>query len=215
MALSVLLVDDHPIVRSGIRQLLESSADFTVAYECGNGAEALRLADKPFDIAIIDFALPDTTAPELIKSLKISRPDAKYIVVSMYDTNPYVAQCLDVGISAYLSKRKVADELLNAMQGIEEDQDYFSSDVLKNISLTNRGLDNTGFKELTPREREIFMLLATGIGIKGASKVLDVAVKTIHSHRTNLLAKLGMTTDFDLVRFALKHKLISIQNLIP
>jgi two-component system, NarL family, response regulator FusR len=215
MALSVLLVDDHPIVRSGIRQLLESSADFTVDYECGNGAEALRLGDKSFDIAIIDFALPDTTAPELIKSLKVSRPDAKYIVVSMYDTNPYVAQCLDVGISAYLSKRKVADELLNAMQGIEEDQDYFSSDVLKNISLTNRALDNTGFKELTPREREIFMLLATGIGIKGASKVLDVAVKTIHSHRTNLLAKLGMTTDFDLVRFALKHKLISIQNLIP
>jgi two-component system uhpT operon response regulator UhpA len=215
MALSVLLVDDHPIVRSGIRQLLESSADFTVAYECGNGAEALRLADKSFDIAIIDFALPDTTAPELIAKLKASRPDTKYVVVSMYDTDPYVSLCLDVGIHAYLSKRRVADDLLDALEKVKRGHNFFSGDVSGNMVQYGRELDTTGFKDLTPRERELFMLLATGIGIKGASKVLDVAVKTIHSHRTNLLAKLGMTTDFELVRFALKHKLISIQNLIP
>lgn len=214
MALSVLLVDDHPIVRSGIRQLLESSADFTVAYECGNGAEALRLADKSFDIALIDFALPDTTAPELITKLKASRSNTKYVVVSMYDTDPYVSLCLDVGIHAYLSKRRVADELLHALEQIQQGDDYLSSDVSKNIVLTNKELKNTGFKELTPREHELFMLLATGIGVKGAAKVLDVAVKTIHSHRTNLMLKLGMTTDFELVRFALKHKLISIQDLL-
>lgn len=214
MTLSVLLVDDHPIVRSGIRQLLESSADFTVVYECSNGSEALRIATKSFDIALVDFSLPDTTAPELITKLKATHPDAKYVVVSMYDTDPYVSLCLDAGINAYLSKRRVADELLDALDQIQKGDDYLSSDVSKNIILMNKGLKRSGFIDLTPREHELFMLLATGIGIKGAAKVLDVAVKTVHTHRTNLMLKLGMTTDFQLVRFALKHHLISIQDLL-
>jgi len=211
---SVLLIDDHPIVRDGFRHLLQTTENFTVLDECGNGQQALKLArDKHFDLIVVDYALPDIKGPELVQQLKAISPMSKMVMVSMYDNDPFVNNAIHAGAVGYVSKRCAAEELILALESVTEGNTYLSDDVMKNLRF-NKDYQHSGLPELTAREFDTFICLARGLGVKGTASKLDVMPKTIHTHRASILDKLKAKNDFELLQLALKHNLLTFAELV-
>lgn len=216
---SVLLIDDHPIVRDGFRHLLQTTENFTVLDECGNGQQALKLVelkrlDKTyFDLIVVDYALPDIKGPELVQQLKAMSPQSKMVMVSMYDNDPFVNNAISAGAMGYVSKRCAAEELIHALESVTDGNTYLSNDVIKNLRF-NRDYQQSSLRELTARELDTFICLARGLGVKGTASKLNVMPKTIHTHRANILEKLKAKNDFELLQLALKHNLLTFDELV-
>lgn len=211
----VMLIDDHPIVREGFHRLLSLNEHSTVVAEHGNAQQALEfLSENQCDIAVIDYALPDMHGPELILHISKLHPAVKCLVVSMYDNDPFVSRAIDAGALGYISKRCAADELLDGISTVSSGETYLSSDVIKNLKFNDKQYRATGLASLSEREYETFINLARGLGVKGTAKALDVATKTVHSHRANLLAKLDLQNDFQLLQLALKHGILAFADIV-
>lgn len=211
----IMLVDDHPIVREGFQRLLSLNEHSTVVAEQGNAQQALEfLTENQCDIAVIDYALPDMHGSELIRQISKQFPSVKCLVVSMYDNDPFVSRAIDAGAMGYISKRCAADELLEGIAIVSAGETYLSSDVIKNLKFNDKQYRATGLATLSEREYETFIQLARGLGVKGAAKALNVATKTIHSHRANLLAKLELQNDFQLLQLALKHGILAFTDIV-
>lgn len=214
MPRSVLVVDDHPIVRDGFCHLFDSISDYHLIAQAGNGKEALNQASlQSFDLILVDHSLPDISGPELVKALKRSQAQASFIMVSMYDNNPYVQQAEDAGVHAYLSKRTAADELLQALEHIEQGEFFLSSDVARNLKQRERAQKHAGLDKLTCREQQVFILLAQGYCVKNAARELNLNEKTVHTHRSNICQKLGVHSDYQLLQLALKFGLLELSKL--
>ncbi len=214
MPRSVLVVDDHPIVRDGFCHLFDSIGDYQCIAQAGNGKEALNQASlQTFDLILVDHSLPDMKGPELIKALKPSQSQARFIMVSIYDNNPYVQQAEEAGVHAYLSKRTAADELTLALERIAEGEFFLSSDVARNLKQRERAQKQAGLDKLTSREQQVFSLLARGYCVKTAARELDLNEKTVHTHRANICQKLGVQSDYQLLQLALKFGLLELSEL--
>ncbi len=214
-AVRIMLVDDHPIVREGFQRLISLDEHSTVVAEHGNGRQALDyLAENQCDIAIVDYALPDMHGSELIRQIALQFPDVKCLVVSMYDNDPFVSRAIDAGALGYISKRCAADELLKGVASVRAGETYLSTDVIKNLKFNDKQYRTTNLATLSEREYETFLHLAKGLGVKGAAKALEVAPKTIHSHRANLLSKLNLQNDFQLLQLALKQNIITFSDIL-
>ena len=208
--LHILIADDHGIVRAGLRMLLERQEGMTVVAEAADGVAALEqsLALKP-DIAILDVAMPRMTGLQAARHIREQAADVHVLLLSMHDDERYLLEALKAGASGYVLKRAADTDLVDAIRAVARGHSFISphaeGTLLKKM-LDDPEADPT--EKLTPREREVVKLIAEAYTNKEIAAILNLAEKTVESHRANVLAKLGMRDRVELVRYAIRRGLI-------
>ena len=212
MAIKVILADDHEVVRAGIKAVIERKGnDIIIIGEASNGAEVLILAkSNPADVYVLDIAMPLLNGIETIERLKKIDATCKILILSMYDDRTLVERALKNGANGYLLKETATDEIIHAIQEVYLDRYFLSPNISKylvegflekqNISKQYHTINN-----LTSREREILQLIAEGFNSKEMSKKLNLSLNTIHVHRHNIMQRLNIHKQADLIRYALKE----------
>ena len=206
----LLLVDDHPIVRSGVRYVLERQGGFTVVGEATTGREAIRLAlELQPDVVLMDVSLPDIGGLEATRAIKEQAPAIRVLIVSMHSDEEYVLGVLDAGADGYLLKQGPPEELRDGVLRVHAGERVLHQAALQ--TLVTRAMRRTVvpmIETLSAREREILGFLADGATSKEIAVVLGLAAKTVENHRARILDKLGVTNSAAAVRTALAHGLL-------
>lgn len=201
MPVRILLVDDHPLVRDGLKARLQVVEHLHVVGEAGHGAEALELASRvQADLALVDISMPDMNGIELTRRLRESSPDLHVLILSMYDNGEYVSSALKAGARGYLLKDAPASEVLRAIETVAEGGSYFCQSAV--AAMAEAPAENT---PLTDREREILIFIVKGESNKRIAQQLNISVRTVETHRMSLRRKLGVITSAGLVHYALKQ----------
>jgi DNA-binding NarL/FixJ family response regulator len=207
-----MLVDDHEVVRQGVRSLIESVPDWTLCGEASGGEEALKIAPeaKP-DIVVVDVSMPNVSGLDLIIQLKKILPRAEILVLTMHDSERIIAQALRAGARGYLLKSDGGDKLIDALAALAKHQPYFSASVSENLLQVYLNSNSTQeHEQLTPRERQIVKLVAEGNSNKRISMILNVSVKTVETHRSAAMRKIGAKSSADLALYAARNELVQL-----
>ena len=199
--LHILVADDHGIVRSGLRMLIERQDGMRVVAEAEDGVDAVErtLAERP-DVAILDVAMPRMTGIQAAREIKAHAPDTTVLLLSMYDDERYFFDALKAGASGYVLKRQADAELIEAVRAVAGGGRYVSE-------LPGIELDEAPSDPLTPRELDVVKLIAEAYTNRQIAEILKVSEKTVESHRGNVLQKLGMRDRVELVRYAIRRGL--------
>jgi len=216
--IKVALVDDHQIVRDGIRSLLTGLPDIEVIDEaCDAKCILNKLQSIKPDIIIVDISLPEISGIELTKIITSEYPSIRVLVLSMYTNQEFIFNAIKAGAKGYLPKNITRDELLEGIREIYKGNEYFSKDVssiilksyLKQVKDPER-VDAFQEEKLTPREMEILKFVAEGYSNQLIADKLFISVRTVESHKNHIMQKLELTTTVDLVKYALKNKIIDL-----
>jgi two-component system, NarL family, invasion response regulator UvrY len=200
----VFLVDDHRLVRAGVRGLLQDVPDIEVVGEAASGEEACRVAaDLHPQVIVMDISLPGVTGIETIGRLLRILPEANILVLTMHESEPYTRMALDRGARGYLSKRSAPQELVTAIRVVAAGRPYIEPALVESI-MASKGAeaDLAELGLLGPRDFEIFTLLARGRSVKEIAEILHLSPKTVHSHRASLLHKLHVQSTAELTQLA-------------
>jgi DNA-binding NarL/FixJ family response regulator len=205
----IMLVDDHAVVRSGIRRLLEQNPSFMVVAEAESGESAYQqFGEQLPDVAVMDLTMPGMGGMESLRRIIARYPTARILVLSMHEQAAFASQALKAGAKGYLSKSSLAQELVNALQTIGQGQTYISPDMAKKIALQSLQGDGDPMQLLSAREFEIFRLLAEGQEVDSIAHDLKISSKTVANYQTAIKQKLGINTPVELVRMAIRFGLI-------
>jgi DNA-binding NarL/FixJ family response regulator len=207
--LRVLLIDDHPLMRSGIKELLKTTPDLDVCGEVGKASEALGLLEKlKPDLVLLDLGLPDRSGLEVLKDFQAISPTLPVLVVSMYDEMLYAERTLRAGARGYVMKEAGGEKLLAAIRAALEGRvwvsDQVSSELLGNLGRRNNPGRELQLDRLSDREFEIFRMLGEGLSTRDIAERLNLSPKTVDAHRANIKTKLGMKDGAALVRQAVR-----------
>ena len=211
----ILLVDDHAILREGIRAILEQEPDISVVGEAEDGRTAVRLACqlKP-DIVLMDIAMPLLNGLEATRQIRHDCPEVRVLILSMYDNDEYIRQALANGAMGYILKDATAHELINAIHAIQQGEAILSPAitrlVIENYLRWGDIQKDSSANGLSPREREVLQLIAEGYSNKQIAEILCISIKTVQAHRLNLMTKLGLHNRADLIKYAIQRKIIDI-----
>ncbi len=210
----VLIADDHGVVRTGIRHVLEGEPGFEVVAEAASGDEALRLAmaERP-DVLVLDISMPGASGLNVTAELRERAPDIKVLILSMHDNSEYVLESLRAGARGYLLKDTAATELRHAVRAVWRGESYFSGPIASRLGAALRGehsrLDElAGLEQLTAREREVLIGVAEGRTNREMAGTLGISHRTVETHRESLMRKLGIRTVAGLTRLAIENGLI-------
>jgi len=214
--ITILIVDDHAVLRTGLKLLLESQADMEIIGETGSGIEALKLAKelKP-RVILLDLSLEDINGIDILSELKAIDPSIKILVLTMHDDEGYLHKVLEGGGDGYILKKAADIELITAIRAVNRNEVFLDPSltraVLKNIYNTHRQESADGEKKeeiLSNREKEVLRLVALGYTNKQIAKELVVSIKTVESHKARIREKLNMSYRSDLVKYAIQKGLI-------
>jgi DNA-binding NarL/FixJ family response regulator len=209
---TVVLADDHEIVRQGVRSLLESAGAFQILAEVSDGLAAVQAAEKlKPGLLFLDLSLPRLHGIQALRQVRAASPNTKVIILSMHNDEPYVIEALRGGAMAYILKGSESAEILHAAHEVMAGRRYLSAPLSEWAirALTEKNADESDpLSALTSREREVMQLAAEGVGSSEIAEKLFISPRTAESHRTNLMRKLGLQTQTDLVRFAIRKGLI-------
>jgi two-component system response regulator NreC len=215
MKARILLADDHQIMREGLKVLLEKHSSVEVIAEAQNGIEALTMArQKKPDVIVMDIAMPDINGIEVTRQIKSELADIKIIALSMHSDRRFVTEILKAGASAYVLKQAAFEDLEKAIKAVMLNRIFLSADILESVvsdyvsQLSNSEYE--AYRQLSDRERQVLQLLAEGNSTKETAFKLHVSVKTIESHRQNIMNKLGIRTLAGLTKFAVREGLTSL-----
>jgi DNA-binding NarL/FixJ family response regulator len=216
MAIRILLADDHQITRSGLRALLEQQPNMTVAGEAENGRLAVRMAaDLKPDVIVMDINMPELNGIEASRQIKSELPDIKIIALSMHSDKRYVAGMLKAGVSGYLLKNCAFDELVAAINSVVRNQSYLSpaiaDTVMKDYASILEGADQSTASLLSSREREVLQLIAEGMSTRDIGERIHVSVKTVETHRQQIMRKLNAKSVAELTKIAVREGLTSLE----
>ena len=213
---AIVLADDHTIVRQGLRLLLEAEPDFSIVGEASDGLEVAGLVDRlrP-DVLVLDLMMPGVSGLEVTRIVCQQFPETSVVILSMHADESYVLAALKNGAAAYVLKDAGADDLLQAVREVVQGRRYLSSPFSQvGIDTYTKRAESTPldvYDTLTSREREVLHLTAEGYSSADVSGVLSISPRTAEAHRANLMRKLGFHSQADLIRYALRRGIISIE----
>ncbi|HEX5808313.1 MAG TPA: response regulator transcription factor [Anaerolineales bacterium] len=213
MTVSILLADDHPIVRQGMRRLLESEADLSVVGEAADGLETVQMVEKlKPNVLIVDMMMPGLNGLEILRHVKKRSPATFSIVLSMQSADSYVVEALKSGASGYILKDTGPRELVNAIHKVIQGERVLSPKLSERlINAYLQTADNTlldPYETLTDREREVLQLVVEGLTTLEIAKRLSISPRTAELHRGRMMNKLGLRNQTDLIRYALKRGIL-------
>jgi len=206
--ITIVLADDHAVMRDGVRMVLESQPDLRVIGTADDGAHAVDLVDalRP-DVAVLDIAMPNTNGLAAARQILRRAPATKIIFLSMHDGEEYFKEALRAGAAGYVLKRAAATELVAAIRAVQKGESYLDPAITRTLSDLGEG-DPAHLVDLTERELEVLKLVAEGLTNRQIAAQLIISVKTVQSHRTNIMEKLDLHDRTDLVKYAIRRGLI-------
>jgi DNA-binding NarL/FixJ family response regulator len=209
----ILVADDHPIVRSGLRKVLDAKADMQVVAEAEDGAEAVRRAlAEDVHVAILDVSMPKMTGIQAAEELHARKPELKLLMLSMYDSEQFLFESLRAGASGYVLKSGADQDIVEAVRRTMRGQSFLYPSAISTLvrDFVDRGRpdDEQQLDILTPRELQVLKLIAEAYSSKQIAQELVISVKTVERHRQNILDKLGMSDRVELTRYAIRRGLI-------
>ena len=211
----ILLADDHPVVRDGLRALLEREPDMTIVAEAADGREAVRLAEEQSpDVAIMDLAMPIMNGIEATRRIVATHPRTAVVILSMHQDESYVLGSLNAGAKGYLLKDSMRKEVIEAIRAVSQGRSFLTRKVSAMLQedyisqLRRRGLEDS-YELLTDREREVLQLVAEGRTNKEVASALNISVTTVETHRTHILRKLDLHSIPELILYAVRKGIIS------
>ena len=213
----IVLVDDHQMVRQGLRALLQDEADFLIVGEGATGLEAIQLVERlrP-DVLVVDLMMPEINGLEVTRQIRQRHPDTRIVILSMHADESYVLEALQNGAFAYVLKDSSADDLVQAIRSALVGRRYLSSPLSEDaieiyIQKANASRLDDPYETLTNREREVFLLVVEGYSSPEIAEQLSISRRTVESHRANLMRKLNLNNQVDLVRLALKRGILPLE----
>ena len=215
---SILIVDDHPLFRKGLKAVIEPHTQFEVVGEAQNGSEALELAQKlnP-DLVVVDISLPDQSGIELTRDIRNLLPEMRIMIVSMHSKIDYIAEAFQAGATGYVVKESASESLLQGLEFVSRGDYYLDSSLSQQVAEKLIGprekenqISHSAYGGLTPREQEVMRLLAEGLSSKRVAEKLFISPKTVENHRASIMNKLDLHGTVELVRYAAKLGLIDV-----
>lgn len=205
----IVIADDHSIVREGLKRIVSSIEDMEVAGEAGNGTEVMqRVRELAFDVLVLDLSMPGRSGMELIKLIRGEKPQLRILVLSMHQELQYAVRAIKNGASGYLTKESAPDQLEQAIRKVASGGAFISAEVAEQLALgAMPGSQAVPHESLSNREFEVLQLLVAGISLTDIGTRLNLSVKTVSTHKTNLMQKMGLQNQSELIRYALKHGL--------
>ncbi len=216
MSIRILLVDDHQMMRDGLRSILDLEDDLDVVGEAGNGYEALEMArTRRPDVIVMDIGMKDLNGIEATRQIMAQNPRAKVVALSTYSNEPYVISMLEAGASGYVLKDAAVDEMRRAIRVVADGSHYLSPEIAGTVVTSRlRGPAQEGASAsaaLAPRERQILQLLAEGHTSSEIARQLHIATTTVDSHRRNIMKKLDLHSVAELTKYAIREGLTSLE----
>ena len=206
----VVIADDHTILREGLKQLLQSAGDLDVVGEAGDSHEVLReVRDRDFDVLLLDMSMPGRSGPELIKQVKTEKPKLRILVLSMHEEHQYAVRAIKSGASGYLTKESASTQLVSAIRKVASGGAFISAEVAEALALNAMpNADGPPHASLSDREYQVFRMLVAGVAVSEIAAALNLSAKTVSTHKARLMEKLGIANGADLVRYAMRHRLV-------
>lgn len=207
----ILVADDHAIVRQGLRQILSGRDDMGVTGEASSGDETLeRVREQQWDVLVLDLSFPDRSGLDVLKQIRAQYPALPILVLSMHPEEQYGVRVLRAGASGYLSKESVPDLLVEAIRKVASGNRFLSPTLSEKIAIDFlSGPSERPHEKLSDREFEVFERIVAGRSVTEIAEELNVSVKTVSTHRTRLLEKMGMKNNAGLIRYAIQQGLLS------
>jgi DNA-binding NarL/FixJ family response regulator len=206
----VLIADDHPIVRQGLRQILSEIPDMVVAGEAVNGQETLdQVRAGGWDVLVLDITMPDRSGLDILKELKYQQPDLPVLVLSIHAEEQFAVRLLKAGASGYLTKENAPDELVKAIRKVVAGGKYISQSLAESLAFNlDVGSDRPRHESLSDREFQVMQLMASGKTLTEIAEELSLSTKTVSTYRTRLLEKMNLKTNAEIVRYAIENELV-------
>ena len=207
---TILLADDHAVVRSGLRRLLELNDHLEVVAEADSGEQAYqKFGELLPDVLVMDMSMPGMGGLEALRRIVTRYPNARVVIFSMHENAAFASQALAAGARGYVGKSGQADDLVVAVKEVAAGRGYLSAQVAQKIALQNLSGDDDPFRLLSAREFEIFRMLVEGGSVDHIAEQLNISHKTVANYQTMLKQKLGVTSPLEMVRLAIRHGVIS------
>ena len=206
----VLIVDDHAVVREGLKQILAEAPDTEVLSEAATGEEALeKVASEHYDVVILDISLPDTSGLEVLKQIKALRPQLAVLILTIHPEEQYAVRALQAGASGYMTKETAPDELAAAIRKVAQGGKYVSPTLAEKLAFgLGPKAKATPHETLSDREFQVLKMIASGKSIMAISEDLHLSKKTVSTYRRRILDKMGMETNAELIRYAIENGLV-------
>jgi DNA-binding NarL/FixJ family response regulator len=205
----LVIADDHAIVREGLKRIVSEAPGMQIEAEAGDGNEVMNIVrEREFDVLVLDLSMPGRSGMELIKLVKAEKPKLRILVLSMHQETQYAVRAIKSGASGYLTKESAPGQLVQAIQKIATGGAYISAEVAEQLALgAMPGVDKPPHEALSDREFEVFRQLVAGASVTEIAAELKLSVKTVSTHKANLMQKLAIDNPSDLVRYAIRHGL--------
>ena len=206
----IVVADDHTIVREGLKQILTAAGDLEVVAEAQNGFEVMdRIRALDFDVLLLDMSMPGKSGIELIKQVHAEKPRLRILILSMHEEHQYAVRAIRAGAAGYLTKEGASAQLVSAIRRVAGGGAYISADVAEQLALgAMPGAKGPPHSTLSDREFQIFRMIAEGRSVSDIAERLNLSVKTVSTHKANILQKMNMSTQAELIRYALTHRLV-------
>lgn len=205
--IKIVIADDHAIVREGLKRIITSADDMTVVGEAADGSEVMQqVRGADFDVLLMDLSMPGRSGMELIKLVRGEKPRLRILVLSMHQELQYAVRAIKSGASGYLTKESAPLQLLQVLRKIAAGGAFISADVAEQLAMGSmQGAGVAVHEKLSDREFEVFRLIAIGVSVTDIAARLNLSAKTISTHKSNLMQKMGLTNQSELIRYAIKH----------
>jgi two-component system invasion response regulator UvrY len=207
--LRILIADDHPVVRQGLKQIVSEAADIVVGDEATDGHEVLnKIRAGNYDVVLLDITMPGKDGIDVLTQLKYEKPNLPVLIISMHPEEQFAVRALRAGASGYLTKESTPDELITAIHKVSTGGRYISASLAENLAYLVQKVEQLPHETLSDREYQVMRLIASGKTITDIAQELSLSVKTISTYRARILEKMKMENNVELTRYAMKNQLV-------